>query len=216
MIFTGFLEGATSCEFLTDAVHQITDIIFICSVFEKRYLTTENKMDTAIAMKDRILAQIPPLYAEILKFQFQSRKLFKHGKLARSLMQWRSKELDETLSNAHQKRGNLQDTAGIGFQDAALDALQGIQVDVSIIRHVSEAIQNEVVPGIKNIQAEQTQTKERQNVEDIQKRFKDQSEWLRTGPITGIAAPGRVQNTNKCKIHPGSANWVLTSNTFET
>jgi hypothetical protein len=131
-------------------------------------------------------------------------------------MQWRSKELDETLSNAQQKRGNLQDTAGIGFQDAALDALQGIQFDVSIIRDVSSAIQNEVVPGIKNIQAEQTQTKERQNVEDIQKRFKDQSEWLRTGPIAGIAAPGRVQNMNKRKIHPGSANWVLTSNTFET
>jgi len=41
----------------------------------------ENEIDTAKAMKDRILAQIPPLYAEILKSQFQSRKL------ARSLMQ---------------------------------------------------------------------------------------------------------------------------------
>jgi len=36
MIFTGFLEDAASCEFLTDAVDQITDIMFICSVFEKR------------------------------------------------------------------------------------------------------------------------------------------------------------------------------------
>lgn len=87
---------------------------------------------------------------------------------------------------------------------------------MSIIRDVSKTIQNEVVSGIKNIQAEQTQTKERHNVEDIQKRFKAQSEWLRTGSIAGIAAPGRVQNTNKDKIHPGSADWVLKSDVFET
>ena len=68
MIFRGFLEDAALCEFLMDAVDQIMDIMFICSVFEKRYLTTENVMDTAIAIKDHILAQIPPLYAEILKF----------------------------------------------------------------------------------------------------------------------------------------------------
>ena len=221
MIFTGFLNDAATCEFLTDAVDQISDILFICNVFEVRYTKTNGVLDTASAIKDRILAKIPPLYAAVLKFSYQSRKLFKHGKLIRSFMSWRSTELDDTLTDAQRKRNNLQETAGIGFQEATMDALQylgdavkGLTIDKTIVREMAEVVQTEVVPGIKNIQAEQNRIKDAASKDKIEAKYNEYLEWLKTGPIAHIAAPGRKQNENKEKLHPGSANWLLDDANF--
>lgn len=211
MIFTGFLKDAATCEFLTDAVDQITDIMFVCNVFEKRYLKTESVVDIAKAIKDRVLAQIPPLYAIVLKFSFQSRKLFAHGKLTRSFMSWRSTELDDTLSDVQRKRKTLQDTAGIGFQEATLDTLKGISDDVSLILPMVESLQNEIVPGIKGIQAEQARVKEVENREEIEKKYNQHLDWLNTGYVAEMNVPGRVQHNNREKTHKGSADWLLQS-----
>lgn len=218
MIFTGFLKDSASCEFFTDAVDQITDIMFICNVFEKRYLKTNGVVEIAKAIKDRVLAQIPPLYAAVLKFSYQSRKLFAHGKLVRSVLSWRNEELQDTLSDAQRKRNTLQDTANVGFQEATLDALQGlqgIQIDTSIIRGAAEVIQSEVAPGVKKIQNEQDRVKEKKAQEDIEKRYIEQLDWLKTGPISDIAWPARLQESNRKKIHPGTADWLLNSSNFQ-
>jgi hypothetical protein len=214
MIFTGFLKDAATCEFLTDAVDQISDILFICNIFEIRYSKTNGMLDTATGIKDRVLAKIPPLYAAVLKFSYQSRKLFAHGKLTRSFMSWRSTELDETLVDAQRKRSILQDTAGIGFQEATLDALQDIQVDTSIIREVAEVIQSEVAPGIKNVQIEQNRVRDAAAKEKIEMEYNKYMEWLKSGPIAEVPAPGRIQSANRDKIHPGSADWVLNDLNF--
>jgi len=215
MIFTGFLSDAETCSFLTDAVDQISDIIFICNILEKRYLDTERLANSTPEIKDRILAQIPPLYAAVLKFSYQSRKLFSHGKLVRSFMQWRSQELQETLSDAQGKRRMLQDAAGIGFQEAVLDTLQGMQVEVGVIHGVSEAVHGEVVPGLKKIQSEQVRERELRHREEIERRYTQQLEWLKSGGLADLALPARIQATNRSTTHPGTADWILSEPTFK-
>lgn len=43
-------------------------------------------MDDSTAAGDRVLKQIPPLYATVLKFSYQTRKLVNdHGKIGKSI-----------------------------------------------------------------------------------------------------------------------------------
>ena len=214
MIFTGFLKDAATCEFLTDAVDQITDIMFICSVFEKRYLKNNKVIDAVKAIGDRILGRIPPLYAAVLKFSYASRKLFSHGKLLRSLISWRPTDLEDALSDAQRKRNTLQEFADIGFKEATLDTLQGIQADTSLIRETAEVIQREVAPRLQNIQAEQSRARETEKQEVIEARYKEQLRWLQSPSIAKPAAAATTYESNMEKFHPGSADWLLNNGEF--
>ncbi|KAF2201436.1 hypothetical protein GQ43DRAFT_37744 [Delitschia confertaspora ATCC 74209] len=228
LIFTGFLKDSETCATLTDAVDQITEIILLCSILEKRYLEKEehsqmisppaaiHKAPIALTIQDRVLSQIPPLYAAILKFSYQSRKLFAHGKLVRSFMSWRSQELQDTLHDARNKRKSLQDTAEIVFQESVLDMFQGLQIETGLIRGVSETIQSEVVPGIKQIQSEQSRTKESIRRAEIEKSYMRQLEWLQSGGIADLALPAQMKHSNIQRIHPGTADWVLSNTNFKS
>lgn len=69
--------------FLADAVDQISDILFVCEVYARRYLVKTTEYDGASALGNEVLIQIPPLYAVILKFSYHMRTLVNHGKFGK-------------------------------------------------------------------------------------------------------------------------------------
>ena len=59
--------------------------MFVCQVYAKQYSKERVVMDDSTAAGDRVLKQIPPLYAIVLKFSYQTRKLVNdHGKVGKS------------------------------------------------------------------------------------------------------------------------------------
>ena len=71
---------------------QISDTLFVCQVYARQYSKNKDLADDFQATGDRVLKQIPPLYASILKFSYQTRKLVNdHGKVGK-LLNFNSRE----------------------------------------------------------------------------------------------------------------------------
>ena len=82
VIAKGFLKDSQLCADLFDAIDQISDIIFVCQVYANEYSRERMAPDDSKIAGDRVLKQIPPLYAIVLKFSYQTRKLVNdHGKI---------------------------------------------------------------------------------------------------------------------------------------
>jgi hypothetical protein len=78
----GFLKDFDTCQFMTDAVDQISDIIFICEIYGKRQVKQLPGFSQAKLLGDKILEKIPPLFAIVLQFSYETRKLvLGHGKI---------------------------------------------------------------------------------------------------------------------------------------
>ena len=86
LIVKGFLKDSQICASLFDAVDQISDSLFVCQVYARQYSKNKVLADDMQATGDQVLKQIPPLYASILKFSYQTRKLVNdHGKVGKLL-----------------------------------------------------------------------------------------------------------------------------------
>ena len=69
-----------------DDVDQISDMLFVCQIYAQRYSRDRVVIEESEAAAGRILQQIPPMYATILKFSYQTRNLVSdHGKLGETL-----------------------------------------------------------------------------------------------------------------------------------
>jgi hypothetical protein len=78
IVSQGITDDAAICEFVTNAVDKISDIMFTCDIYSRRYLKQGTTLPDEI--RDKVLEQIPPLYAVVLKFSYQTRKLVGHSK----------------------------------------------------------------------------------------------------------------------------------------
>ena len=84
MIFTGFLIDQETCQLLIDSVNQVSDIIFFCEIYARRHLKQNSIIQAAGSIVSKVLEQIPPIYAAILRFSYETRRLVKHNKFSRS------------------------------------------------------------------------------------------------------------------------------------
>ena len=147
---------------------------------------------------DRVLKQIPPLYATGLKFSYQTRKLvIEHGNF---------QELKKTVDDAKEKRDKLQGMADVAFKVAALGILEGLHEDSRTLEDLINAV---MIPELKDIQAELAKSREHREKGDIEKDRQEQEKWLLSGDLADLQAPEKQYSANIKHRHPGTCTWLL-------
>ncbi len=192
-------------------------------------------MDDSKVAGDRVLKQIPPLYAIVLKFSYQTRRLVNdHGKVGKSIAVHFSQEthrafllgrtligvlggefseLMKTVDNAKDKRNALQGTADVAFTVAAIGILEG---DSIVLDNVHETINAVMIPDLKVIQNELIKNREHKEKKDLDKACREHKDWLLTGTSAELQAPERQYLTNLEHRHPGTCKWILGTPEYET
>ncbi|KAI9733140.1 MAG: hypothetical protein M1834_003687 [Cirrosporium novae-zelandiae] len=217
MIFKVFLCDSETCSFLTGAVDKITDVMFVCEAYARRYLKGKSKIEASTIAGNKVLMQIPSVYADILKFSYQTRKLLSHSKIGRSFTSYfggKRKELEDTIDDIKDKREKLRETAGIDFENSALEILESLHQDSKVLSDLFETI-TDVVPVIKSLQADQAESKEQQERNALNRRFQDQLQWLQSGTSVEADGPERQCNANLRKRQHGTCKWILRRTEFQ-
>ena len=214
---------------------QISDILFVCQVYAKQYSKERVVRDDSEVAGDRVLKQIPPLYAIVLKFSYQTRKLvIDHGKVGKSAYAHLLKathrawllgrtligvfggefgELENTVNDAKEKRNTLQGMADIAFKAAAIGILEG---DSKVLDDVHEAINAVMIPDLKVIQVKLTKNREHEEKKDLEKACQENKAWLLPpGTSAELEAPEKQYLANLKHRHPGTCRWILRTQEYE-
>ena len=70
-----------TCELLMSACDDITDTIFMCEVYERRYIQV--RLDEKGDIVQKVVERIPSLYAIILEFSYEARRHLSRGKFCK-------------------------------------------------------------------------------------------------------------------------------------
>jgi hypothetical protein len=211
MIFTGFLKDAETCELLADAVDQVSDIMFTCAVYAQRYLGRGVMVHAAGNAAKKVLEQIPTVYATVLEFSYETRRLLSSNKLGRSWksMFGKSQEISKIIDEAIRKRDVLRATADIAFKEAATEVLQDLHGNTKVLQELFDTVETLVVPTLKRMATEQAKDREKSNKEELRKMIDEQQKWVQSGQISELDSPVRQFEVNLRKRHKGTARWIL-------
>jgi ABC-type dipeptide/oligopeptide/nickel transport system ATPase component len=125
-------------------------------------------------------------------------------------------ELMGILEGAKTKRDELHRTANIAFNEAAMDILQDLHQDSKNLQEFLEVAGIELLPAIKNIQAEQSRAKEAQDRKEIEKDFQNQLKWIRSGTSVEVELPEKIVKDNLDRRHPGTCKWIFEEEDFQS
>jgi hypothetical protein len=76
VVASGITQDFDACQFLVDAVDQISEILLLCEVYAKRQLRQLGQVTHESQVRgDKVLKKIPPLLALVLRFAHLTRRL---------------------------------------------------------------------------------------------------------------------------------------------
>ncbi|KAM0805820.1 hypothetical protein BDR22DRAFT_187859 [Usnea florida] len=209
LIFTGFLKDYEICASLFDAVDQVSEILFVCQLYARQYSKNKDLADDLQATGDRVLEQIPPLYASILKFSYQTRKLVNdHGKVVRTMIGvfgGEFEELNKTVEDAKEKRNSLQRTAGLAFETATIGILEG---NSKVLEDFIKTFNDVMIPKLEDISDKLAKSQQHEAMEKRKKAYQELKAWLLT-ESSELKAPEKQYEANLTNRHPGTCQWVL-------
>lgn len=219
MMFTGFLKDVETCQLLVDAVDQVSDILFVCEIYALRYSRKGVMVETAGNTAAKVLGQIPAIYATVLKFSYETRRLLAgSNKFTRSwkTMFGKHQELSSIIEDTQNKRDDLQRMADIAFKEAATDVLEDLHENSKVLNELFDTMETFMVPTLKNIENEQVRSREQRNKDDIKTALIEQIQWLRSGTISEPEAPSQQLKSNIDRRHKGTARWLFDTEEFKT
>lgn len=233
-----------SCQFLIDAIDQISDIILVCEVYAKRQLyNLTNLTDDSCLMADKVLEKIPPLLALVLKFAYETRRLVvDKGRFSRafSILFGGAQELKDIFSDAETKRDELNRAAGIAFHEAVIQMLQATQQDTGTIidyltgldltgeelmkslkqmgqrnEEMAENV-NEISGNVQEIMLEQLRERSERERRDLDDELKEQLSWLRSEGVAALHEPVQTMDENLRRRYPGTCEWISMDERFSS
>jgi hypothetical protein len=231
-----------SCQFLVDAIDQMSDILFVCEVYAKRQLPhITNSRDDSCLMADKVLEKIPPLLALVLRFAYETRELFVNkGRFSRafSILFGGAQELKDIFNDAEAKRDELNQAAGISFHEAVIQLLQATQQDTATIldylrgldlsgeelmnslklmgQRNEEMAENvhEISGNVQEILLGQLKETSERERRDLDDELKEQLSWLQSEGVAALHEPAKAMLENLGRRYHKTCEWIITDERF--
>ncbi|KAF7927080.1 hypothetical protein BELL_0979g00010 [Botrytis elliptica] len=218
-IFMGFVEDQKACEFLVEAVDSMSNIILICQIYAQRYqLDVPNPTSTRNedGLQRGIKTAIIELYRIVLTLSHQAKSFSarKAGKGGRIFWKWlgsQESNFTDTMKSGQKELLELLNLASIAFEEAAIQVLRDLVIGdnehLQVLKDISDTIQS-IAATLNNINL-------RQNRHDLEKRYKEQLAWLRSGTIAAAETHGRLHEVTKNASCKNACKWIFNETTFK-
>jgi len=230
LVASGIAQDFETCQFLVDAVDQISEILLLCEVYAKRQLRQlRNLTHDSQLLADKTLEKIPPLLALVLRFSHVTRRLaLDKGRFGRtfSIMFGGAEKLKAIFKEAEAKRDELNRMAGLAFNEALREILQDAQLDAAAIRKTLSDLDSsnrellrmikgmgqfgeEITSVVKEIKLEQSKEREAAEKKLLDEEFHDQMRWLRSEGLADLHEPRKMLYDNLARRHPSTCEWAI-------
>ncbi|KAK4033823.1 hypothetical protein C8A01DRAFT_49666 [Parachaetomium inaequale] len=224
LVASGVSQDFDSCQFLVDAVDQMSDILLVCEVYAKRQLfQLPDLSGESCLMADKVLEKIPPLLALVLRFAYETRRLvIDKGRFKRvfTVMFGGAQELKDIFKDAEAKRDELDRAAGIAVHEAVIQLLQATNQDTeTIIKYLDglELTKEELLKSpemCRKIRLEQLREKQVKEMQGLDNELREQLNWLQRDGLTAPHEPSKVMREHLAQRYPGTCEWVITDRRF--
>jgi hypothetical protein len=229
VVASGITQDFDTCQFLVDAIDQISEILILCEVYAKRQLRQLGQLiHESELLGDKVLEKIPPLLALVLRFSHVTRRLaFDKGRFGRtfSIMFGGAEKLKAIFKDIETKRDELNRTADIAFNEALIELLRDARLDAHTIRmtlgdlessnrellraiHVMEQLNQGITRVVKEIKLEQSKEREAAEKKLLDGEFSEQLRWFRAEGLADLHAPRKVLYENLARRHPKTCEWA--------
>lgn len=225
MLFNCFLIHKEACEFLSGAVDRISYAIFICEVCAKRYLGKASASDVVTG----VVKRIPGVYAAVLQFSYETKKLVSANPVKRlmDLMFGKLKDLQSYVSTATAKLDELEKYVDIGFKETVEDFVESMGKDVKMvadlmpgmsqgIQRIEESSQRieesnkRIEESVKALTASQGKSREENDREKLVKDHDNAMRWLKPAAWLLDSSQLTTQHKNNLRsMSPGSCDWIF-------
>ncbi|KAF4544367.1 Ankyrin domain protein [Lasiodiplodia theobromae] len=224
MIFSCFLIHKEACEFLSNAVDRISYAMFICEVCAKRYLAKASGGNLVAG----IVKRIPGVYAVVLQFSYQTKKLVSANpvKCLMDLMFGKLKELQSYVTTATAKLDELEKCVDVGFKETVEKFVEDMGKDVRMVADLIpgmaqgiknlEEIGHRIEEGMNALAANQGKSQEEIYRKTLVKEHEDALKWLKPGTwLLDFSQLEAQHRNNLASIFPGSCDWVFDQESYK-
>ncbi|KAG0636269.1 hypothetical protein HOY80DRAFT_372781 [Tuber brumale] len=195
-----------TCEFLTSACDDIAGTIFMCEVYERRYVQVMHDEETDIAQK--VVERIPPLYAIILEFSYEARRHLSRGKFSRFLKSGESANFMRLLGDIKKVSAEITDLGGLAFQKDVLTTLRELVhqsgVGFEELHSLMSTIMEENKNNFQESRFDQKARAEAKDRERVEAEYEKNLKWL-----DRLEDPGYEHRTNTSLRQPNTCTWIF-------
>ncbi|KAK8220654.1 ankyrin repeat-containing domain protein [Phyllosticta capitalensis] len=211
------------CELVSSTLDLMSEVVFVCDVHAHRVLRAVDwrkqrpvgELQTAPDTGRKILEKIPLLYKIVLKFSFETTKLFPldhegnpKTKITRAVKAFFGKtdELSGLLDEAKSQLAQLHQMADIDFKIAVEDTVKETNLDM---KEIKELWLPGIASEVENISGELAKSKEETELKRLDEECNTQLNWLKSGTSLALSQPKDQQVENLKNRSPNTCKWIF-------
>ncbi|CUS15646.1 unnamed protein product [Tuber aestivum] len=211
-----------TCEILTSACDDVAGTVFMCEVYERRYIQVMHDEDSDIAQK--VVERIPSLYAIVLEFSYEARRHMSRGKFCKRCISEthpQSTNFTRLLNDIKKVSVEINDLAGLAFQQDVLKTLGGLHAltpmligweeivhqsgeGIEELRNLMSTIIEENKKNAQESRFEQKIRAEAKERERVEAEYEKNLKWL-----DRLEDPGYEHRTNTNLRQSNTCTWIF-------
>ncbi|KAK8248107.1 hypothetical protein HDK77DRAFT_481534 [Phyllosticta capitalensis] len=211
------------CELVGSTLDLMSEVVFVCDVHAHRILRavdwrkqrSDGDLQTAPDTERKILEKIPFLYKIVLKFSFETTKLFPRDhegnpktKITRAVKAFFGKtdELSGLLDEAKSQLAQLHQMADIDFKIVVEDTVKETNLDM---KEIKELWLPGIASEVDNISGELAKSREETELKRLDEECNKHLSWLQSGTSLALSQPKDQQVENLRNRSPHTCRWIF-------